>query len=66
MNSERWRQVEALFQSALQCEPAARDSFLAQACDGDESLRKEVEALVLFHERAQGRLKLAPGRELAH
>ena len=66
MNSERWRQVEALFQSALQCEPATRDSFLAKACDGDESLRKEVEALLSFHERAQGRLKLEPGRELAH
>jgi len=52
MKPERWQQLDNLFHSALQREPAQRASFLDQACDGDESLRKQVEALVTAHERA--------------
>ncbi|HEY0406667.1 MAG TPA: protein kinase [Pyrinomonadaceae bacterium] len=46
INSSRWRQIERLYNSALQLEPSARESFLAQACSEDESLRLEVLSLL--------------------
>ena len=46
MKSERWQQLDQLFHSALEREPAQRGAFLEKACAGDKSLRKEVEALL--------------------
>jgi serine/threonine protein kinase/Tol biopolymer transport system component len=46
MTSERWRQVEALFNAALEQKPDRREPFLAEACRGDIELRQEVESLL--------------------
>ncbi len=46
MKSERWEQVEALYHSALGRQPGERDAFLAEACQGDDELRREVESLL--------------------
>jgi Tol biopolymer transport system component len=46
MTSERWRQVEALFNAALEQKPDRRETFLAEACRGDNELRQEVESLL--------------------
>ena len=46
MTPERWQQIDHLFHSALEREFAERDAFLAQACNGDDSLRQEVESLI--------------------
>ena len=46
MTPEQWRRVGALFQSALDEDPAHRADFLAAACGSDADLRKEVEALL--------------------
>ena len=46
MESERRRQVEQFYLSALQREPAERAAFLAEACEGDEKLRVEIESLL--------------------
>ena len=51
MKSEHWQQLNRLFHSALEREPAQRKEFLDQACAGDASLRKEVEALLIAHEK---------------
>jgi hypothetical protein len=48
MKHERWRQIEQLYHAALEREPGARDAFLAQACAGDEELRREVEELLRY------------------
>ena len=48
MKPERWRQVADLHSAALEFEPSARKSFLAEACAGDEDLRREVESLLTF------------------
>jgi hypothetical protein len=46
MTAERFRQVERLFHQA-QTRPAGdRGVFLAEACAGDEVLRREVESLL--------------------
>jgi serine/threonine protein kinase len=46
MTSERWRQVEALFNAALEQKSDRRERFLAEACRGDKELRQEVESLL--------------------
>ncbi len=46
MDSERWRRLEQVYHAALEQEPARRDSFLADACRGDNDLRREVESLL--------------------
>jgi eukaryotic-like serine/threonine-protein kinase len=46
MTPERWQQVNELFHSALEREPAQRAAFLDQACADDQELRKEVESLI--------------------
>ena len=51
MTPERWQQVKEIFQSALERAPGERSAFLANACGGDESLRKEVESLIASHEK---------------
>ncbi|MCA1620534.1 MAG: serine/threonine-protein kinase [Acidobacteria bacterium] len=51
MTPERWRRVEELFHSALGRDGAERAAYLAEACAGDEALRREVERLVAAHEK---------------
>ncbi|HKE87072.1 MAG TPA: serine/threonine-protein kinase, partial [Vicinamibacterales bacterium] len=46
MTPEHWQQIARIYQLAVDCDPAARDSFLSDACAGDEALRQEVESLL--------------------
>jgi non-specific serine/threonine protein kinase len=46
MKSERWRQIEQVYHSALAQEPMRREGFLADACQGDADLRREVQSLL--------------------
>jgi serine/threonine protein kinase/tetratricopeptide (TPR) repeat protein len=46
MTPERWRQIDQVFQSALECAPDDRAAFINEACGDDEFLRREVEALL--------------------
>jgi len=48
LDKQRWSQVETLYHAALEHEPGARDAYLAQACAGDEELRREVEELLRY------------------
>jgi len=63
MNSERLQQVERLYYEALQQEPSERATFLDQACAGDKSLRREVEAFLNCDDQADGFLE-APALEV--
>src|SRR6266404_5995563 len=51
MTSERWQQVNDLFQLAAERAPEERTTFLQTACQGDEGLRREVESLIASYER---------------
>jgi Tol biopolymer transport system component len=42
----RWQQIERLFHDALERPLEERAAFLDQSCAGDESLRREVDALL--------------------
>src|SRR6202051_4031931 len=46
MNAERLRKIEELCDSAREREPGQRSAFLAEACRGDEELRRKVELLL--------------------
>ncbi len=46
MTSDRWERVEALYHAALATLAVERAAFLAEACSGDEALRREVESLL--------------------
>ncbi len=59
MDGDRWRQIDRLFEAALEIEPAARAGYLAKACAGDEEMRREVEEL-LATEADPGNLQDAP------
>lgn len=49
MDADRWRAVKELFDAALDEDPAARPSFLEEAC-ADPTLRAEVQSLLDAHE----------------
>jgi len=46
LDPERWARVDALFDQASRRPASERAAFLAQACAGDEVLRREVESLL--------------------
>src|SRR5215472_16043444 len=53
MESERLRQIEQLFHSAVTIEKDRRADFLKEACGTDESLRREVESLLAYRSEAE-------------
>ena len=53
MTPERWQHIKKLFESALERAPEKRPAFLDHACDGDESLRGEVESLLASYEEGE-------------
>jgi eukaryotic-like serine/threonine-protein kinase len=52
MDSERWKQVDNLLQSVLECPPEGRDAFLRRACAGDQALEREVRSLLISQQQA--------------
>src|SRR4030095_6145670 len=51
MNSDRWKRIEGLYNSALQLDARDRESFLEQHSLGDESLKEEVLSLLASADR---------------
>src|SRR5882724_10647805 len=52
MTPARLQTIEEIFHAALDQEPDQVARFVDTACDGDELLRREVEALLTSHQRA--------------
>jgi hypothetical protein len=50
MKGDSEREI-AIFTEALKLSRQERDAFLKRSCDGDEDLRRKVEALLRAHER---------------
>jgi serine/threonine protein kinase/TolB-like protein/Flp pilus assembly protein TadD len=72
MTGERWQEVKAVLESALQLNSANRSAYLDQACSSDPCLRREVESLLAADQDAQSSFlqfppqnKLEPGMRLA-
>jgi serine/threonine protein kinase/tetratricopeptide (TPR) repeat protein len=64
MTTERWAEVERLYQSAQDLASDRRDQFLAGACHGDDELRHAVESLLAQRTSIHGALD-RPAREYA-
>ncbi len=64
MKAERWKQIEKLYDAALELEAPRRATFLDQACADDEDLRREVASLLASDEEA-GSFLAAPAVEVA-
>src|SRR5262245_25314366 len=60
MKPDRWREIDALLQSALQRPTEERRTFLAEACKGDPELLREVESLIRHHDLAGATLETLP------
>jgi len=52
MTPARFQTIEEIFLAALEQEPEQVSAFLDTACDGDDALRREVEALLASDQRA--------------
>jgi len=52
MDRKRWEQIDKVLDEALEREPAQRAALVAQACGGDEELRRAIEDLIAAHEQA--------------
>jgi serine/threonine protein kinase len=64
MTPERWQRVEQLYHAALDRDASQRAAFLEAACAGDESLRQDVESL-LVREQSTERFLAAPALQAA-
>ncbi len=53
MKSERWKQIDNLFDDALEVAGEYRAAFLDARCGDDAELRAEVESLLAAHEQSQ-------------
>jgi serine/threonine-protein kinase len=52
MKPERWHQITQIFDAARDREGAAREQFVAQACQEDPSLRVQVDVMLAAHDDA--------------
>src|ERR1044071_219221 len=52
MTPERWQQIKAVLEEALERDPLEREAYLDEACAEDSDLRNEVEALIDSHARS--------------
>jgi serine/threonine protein kinase/WD40 repeat protein len=66
MDQQRWQQIKVLLDSAVELTPERRSSFLAEACGNDQSLRAEVEGLLMHYEQAENFLEGNPGADLLY
>jgi len=64
MTPDRWPQIEQIYHQALDRMRKQRSAFLNEACDGDQTLRREVESLLAYDERARDFIA-APPDEIA-
>ena len=51
---QRWHQLEAVFEQALERPSDEREAYLDTACEEDAALRQEVESLLAAHDKATG------------
>ena len=60
MHPERWQLIEELFHTAVELPRQERGDFLKGACEGDVSLRAEIEKLIRGSDRAGNFIETPP------
>ena len=61
MTQERWQELKKVLGAALELPPEERRAYLDQAC-AEPALRREVESLILAHERGDGSFMKDPAQ----
>src|SRR5215475_8282621 len=64
MDAKRWGKIKEIYDRALDLSRDERQVFLAEACAGDDDLRREVESLLAAHAEA-GTFLQSPAVEVA-
>jgi serine/threonine protein kinase len=64
MEPERWKRIEDLYHAALHRDESARAAFLQESCNGEADLRREVESLLYYSQRADSFIE-TPALQLA-
>ena len=59
-HSEKWGEIKALFQKAIELRSEEREAFLKETCSGDVELRSEVESLLVSHDDERPFLETPP------
>jgi eukaryotic-like serine/threonine-protein kinase len=54
MSSDRYERIGELYHAAMELAPESRADFLADACIGEDELRREVESLLRARQQADG------------
>ena len=60
MDSQKLKQIEEIYHSALEVAPDKRESFLDESCGKDIELRREVESLLSFKQTSDDLLETPP------
>jgi serine/threonine protein kinase len=53
MKAERFKQIDEIFDAALELQSSEREAFLQEACKSDAELRKEVDSLLKAFNKAE-------------
>src|SRR5262245_46252470 len=51
--SDRWQEINRIYDAALEIAEAEQPGFVRKACEGDDELRREVESLLAYDKQAQ-------------
>ncbi len=65
MTPDRWNKIDQIFDVAMELPLERRASYLDEACAGDEELRKEVESLLVAHEKSGTFIETTPAKGMA-
>lgn len=65
MDSDYWRKVERVLDVALESEPSSWPALVAEHCENDEDLRREVESLLSRYSTASSYLRSRPAAAAA-
>ena len=57
MKPERWERIDEIAQAALEKSEEERAAFIAEACNSDDSVRREVESLLVYQQQASSFLE---------
>ncbi len=62
MDPDRWIEVERIFQRAAELDGEERKRYLAEACAGDDDLRRDVDGLLDFDDPVTSYVDVSPVR----
>ena len=66
METQRWQQIDALFDEALEISVSERAAWLQQACGADEALRDEVASLLAASDESDDFIETAAAPSVAN